>query len=73
MNFAFSDEQEEFRSTLRRFLEERAPAGELRRMLAAPATSTYAACGMSARSAATPSSVRTSLMRPRTTSVGALT
>jgi alkylation response protein AidB-like acyl-CoA dehydrogenase len=36
LNFAFSDEQEEFRSTLRRFLEERAPAGELRRMFAAP-------------------------------------
>jgi alkylation response protein AidB-like acyl-CoA dehydrogenase len=36
MNFAFSDEQEEFRSTLRRFLEERAPAAELRRMFAAP-------------------------------------
>jgi alkylation response protein AidB-like acyl-CoA dehydrogenase len=37
MNFAFSDEQEEFRSVLRRFLEEKAPASELRRMLAAPA------------------------------------
>lgn len=31
MNFAFSDEQEEFRETLRRFLEERAPIGEVRR------------------------------------------
>jgi len=37
MNFAFSDEQEEFRSVLRRFLEERAPAAELRRMFALPA------------------------------------
>jgi alkylation response protein AidB-like acyl-CoA dehydrogenase len=36
MNFAFSDEQEEFRSTLRRFLDEKAPAAELRRMCAAP-------------------------------------
>jgi alkylation response protein AidB-like acyl-CoA dehydrogenase len=31
VNFAFSDEQDEFRSTLRRFLEERAPIGEVRR------------------------------------------
>ena len=37
MNFAFSDEQEEFRSVLRRFLEEKAPPAEVRRMLAAPA------------------------------------
>jgi len=37
MNFAFSDEQEEFRSVLRRFLEEKAPPSEVRRMLAAPA------------------------------------
>ena len=36
MNFAFSDEQEEFRSTLRRFLEEKAPSTELRRMFGAP-------------------------------------
>jgi alkylation response protein AidB-like acyl-CoA dehydrogenase len=36
VNFAFSDDQEEFRGVLRRFLEERAPASELRRMLAAP-------------------------------------
>ena len=34
MNFAFSDEQEEFRGVLRRFLEERAPATELRRTFA---------------------------------------
>jgi alkylation response protein AidB-like acyl-CoA dehydrogenase len=37
MNFAFSDEQEELRGVLRRFLEEKAPPAELRRMLAAPA------------------------------------
>ena len=37
MNFAFSDEQEEFRSVLRRFLEEKAPQAEVRRMFAAPA------------------------------------
>jgi alkylation response protein AidB-like acyl-CoA dehydrogenase len=37
VNFAFSDEQEEFRSVLRRFFEERAPSAELRRMLALPA------------------------------------
>jgi alkylation response protein AidB-like acyl-CoA dehydrogenase len=37
LNFAFSDEQEEFRAVLRRFLEEKAPAPELRRMLALPA------------------------------------
>ena len=36
MNFAFSDEQEEFRGVLRRFLEEKAPSSELRRMFAAP-------------------------------------
>ena len=36
MNFAFSDEQEEFRSVLRRFLEEKAAPPELRRMLALP-------------------------------------
>jgi alkylation response protein AidB-like acyl-CoA dehydrogenase len=36
MNFAFSDEQEEFRATLRRFLEEKVPATELRRMCEAP-------------------------------------
>jgi alkylation response protein AidB-like acyl-CoA dehydrogenase len=33
MDFAFSDEQEEFRATLRRFLAERAPMGELRKHL----------------------------------------
>jgi alkylation response protein AidB-like acyl-CoA dehydrogenase len=37
MNFAFSEEQEEFRGVLRRFLEEKAPATELRRMFASPA------------------------------------
>ena len=37
MNFAFSDEQEEFRGVLRRFLEEKAPPAEVRRMFAAPA------------------------------------
>jgi alkylation response protein AidB-like acyl-CoA dehydrogenase len=37
VNFAFSDEQEEFRGVLRRFLEERAPATELRRVFASPA------------------------------------
>jgi alkylation response protein AidB-like acyl-CoA dehydrogenase len=37
VNFAFSEEQEEFRGVLRRFLEEKAPATELRRMFASPA------------------------------------
>ena len=36
MNFAFSDEQEEFRGSLRRFLEQKAPASELRRTITAP-------------------------------------
>jgi len=36
VNFAFSDEQEEFRGVLRRFLEEKAPAAEVRRMFALP-------------------------------------
>ena len=33
MDFAFSDEQEEFRSTLRRFFEEKAPSAEVRRLM----------------------------------------
>jgi alkylation response protein AidB-like acyl-CoA dehydrogenase len=33
MDFAFSDEQEEFRSTLRRFFEEMAPSTEVRRLM----------------------------------------
>ncbi len=33
MNFAFSDEQEEFRSSLRRFLEEKSPATEVLRLI----------------------------------------
>ena len=33
MDFAFSDEQEEFRSTLRRFFEEKAPSTEVRRLM----------------------------------------
>ncbi len=33
MNFAFSDEQEEFRATLRRFLEARAPLSEVRALM----------------------------------------
>jgi alkylation response protein AidB-like acyl-CoA dehydrogenase len=37
MNFAFSDEQDEFRSVLRRFLDEKVTPAEVRRMLAAPA------------------------------------
>jgi len=37
VNFAFSDEQEEFRSVLRRFLDEKAPPAEVRRMFVAPA------------------------------------
>ena len=36
MNFAFSEEQEEFRKMLRRFFEEKAPQTEVRRMLEAP-------------------------------------
>jgi len=34
MNFAFSEEQEEFRATLRRFLDERSPLSEVRRAMA---------------------------------------
>lgn len=37
MNFAFSEEQEELRATLRRFLAERAPIGEVRRLIETPA------------------------------------
>jgi alkylation response protein AidB-like acyl-CoA dehydrogenase len=33
MDFAFSDEQEEFRNTLRRFFEEKAPSTEVRRLM----------------------------------------
>jgi alkylation response protein AidB-like acyl-CoA dehydrogenase len=33
MDFAFSDEQEEFRDTLRRFFEEKAPSAEVRRLM----------------------------------------
>ena len=33
MDFAFSDEQEEFRETLRRFLVEKAPSAEVRRVM----------------------------------------
>ncbi len=34
MDFAFSEEQEEFRATLRRFLDERSPLSEVRRAMA---------------------------------------
>ncbi|HVT20344.1 MAG TPA: acyl-CoA dehydrogenase family protein [Mycobacteriales bacterium] len=34
MNFAFSEEQEELRRTVRRFLEERSPEAEVRRLMA---------------------------------------
>jgi alkylation response protein AidB-like acyl-CoA dehydrogenase len=33
MDFAFSDEQEEFRDTLRRFFEEKSPSAEVRRLM----------------------------------------
>ncbi len=33
MNFAFSDEQEELRRTIRRFMEERSPSAEVRRLM----------------------------------------
>jgi alkylation response protein AidB-like acyl-CoA dehydrogenase len=33
MDFAFSDEQEEFRETLRRFFEEKSPSAEVRRLM----------------------------------------
>jgi alkylation response protein AidB-like acyl-CoA dehydrogenase len=36
MNFAFSEEQEELRATLRRFFEEKAPPAELRRLMETP-------------------------------------
>ncbi len=37
MNFAFSDEQDEFRQVLRRFFEEKASAADVRRAMATPA------------------------------------
>jgi alkylation response protein AidB-like acyl-CoA dehydrogenase len=36
MDFAFSDEQDEFRGVLRRFFEEKVPSTEVRRMMDAP-------------------------------------
>ena len=36
MNFAFSDEQEELRRTIRRFCEERSPSTEVRRLMETP-------------------------------------
>jgi alkylation response protein AidB-like acyl-CoA dehydrogenase len=36
MDFAFSEEQEEFRGTLRRFFEEKAPSTEVRRLMETP-------------------------------------
>ncbi len=36
MRFSFSDEQEEFRRVLRRFLEDRSPPGEVRRLMETP-------------------------------------
>lgn len=36
MDFAFSDEQDEFRDTLRRFLAEKSPAAEMRRVMDSP-------------------------------------
>ena len=36
MNFAFSEEQDEFREMLRRFFEEKAPSAEVRQMMASP-------------------------------------
>ena len=33
MKFAFTDEQEQFRSILRRFLEDKSPATEVRRLM----------------------------------------
>ena len=36
MAFSFSDEQEEFRSVVRRFLADRSPPGEVRRLMEDP-------------------------------------
>ena len=36
MNFAFTDEQEELRRTIRRFCEERSPSAEVRRLMETP-------------------------------------
>ena len=36
MRFSFSDEQEEFRRVVRRFLEDRSPPGEVRRLMETP-------------------------------------
>jgi len=35
-NFAFTDEQEELRRTIRRFMEEKSPSSEVRRLMATP-------------------------------------
>ena len=37
MDFAFSEEQEAFRDTLRRFLEEKSPTAEVFRLIELPA------------------------------------
>jgi len=36
LRFSFSDEQEEFRRVVRRFLEDRSPPGEVRRLMETP-------------------------------------
>src|SRR6266571_5004865 len=36
MQFTFTDEQEELRRTMRRFLEEKSPVGEVRRLMETP-------------------------------------
>ena len=36
MKFSFTEEQDEFRSGLRRFLEDKSPSTEVRRLMATP-------------------------------------
>jgi alkylation response protein AidB-like acyl-CoA dehydrogenase len=36
VDFAFSEEQDEFRETLRRFLAEKSPSAEVRRVMESP-------------------------------------
>ena len=48
MDFAFSEEQDDFRETLRRFFAERSPTGETRRLMETPAGSDPALWGQMA-------------------------
>ena len=45
MNFAFSDEQEELRTAVRRFLSEKSPETEVRRLMDTDRRATTPPCG----------------------------